>query len=148
MLMGLNTWKRTRRGNPSSCLVFDSELPFCIILSKCTLYLLIISYFKVLESYPNWTLYWELWPLLIHKHLYLPKFRALFIYLCLFKWEIRETSLSFSKNNNFSESIENVSLWDKYLCCLISPRAIKHCVVVLYQRCLHYDFVYLDACRV
>lgn len=46
--------KRIIQGNPSSHLVLDTELAFCIILSKYTLYLLIISCFKVLEYYSNW----------------------------------------------------------------------------------------------
>ena len=42
---------RTLQGNLSSSLGLDTELVLCIILSKCTLYLLTISYFKVSESY-------------------------------------------------------------------------------------------------
>ena len=42
---------RTLQGNLSSSLGLDTEVVLCIILSKCTLYLLTISYFKVSESY-------------------------------------------------------------------------------------------------
>ena len=39
----------------------------------------------------------------------------------------------FFENNNFSKTTENVPFVKKiYLCCLfISPRAIKHCVLVI-----------------
>lgn len=52
----------------------------------------------------------------------------------------------FFENNNFSKTTENVPFVKKiYLCCLfISPRAIKHCVLVLYQKCLYSMILFIQ----
>ena len=128
----------TLQGNLSSSLGLDTKVVLCVILSKCTLYLLTISYFKVSESYSNWSLYWELWVLSIHKHHYLPKFTFLYMILTLSGKLERHHSVSL-KIIIFLKLQRMCLLWKKtYLCCVfISPRAIKHCVLVLYQKCLH-----------